>query len=91
MSESNKRDSSRIGLVIDIKIIHDDKTEHILKSRNISDHGVFLEYGNSSLRLSIGTHVVLQVCSMLDDSPPPPVNAEVTRTTEDGMGLQFIL
>jgi len=87
----NKRDSTRVGLVIDIKLICEDKTEHILKSRNISDHGVFLEHNDAPLNLPIGTRVILQVCSLLGDEPPPPVNAEVTRITDEGMGLQFIL
>lgn len=90
MSDNN-RVSSRIGLAIDIKLICEDKTEHILKSRNISDHGVFVDYNGEPLNLPVGTRVILQVCSLLGDKPPPPVNAEVTRITDEGMGLQFIL
>lgn len=37
----NKRDSQRVGLVIDIKLILEDKQEFVHKSRNISDTGVF--------------------------------------------------
>ena len=37
----NKRNSNRIGLVIDIKLICDDKSEYILTSHNISDTGFF--------------------------------------------------
>lgn len=88
---NNKRNSNRIGLVIDIKLICEDKTEHTLKSRNISDHGVFIDYNDEPLNLPVGTRVILQVCSQLGDEPPPPVNAEVTRITDEGMGLQFIL
>lgn len=40
---TNKRDSNRAGLVIDIKLICEDKSECILKSQNIIDTGVFLE------------------------------------------------
>ena len=90
MSE-NKRDSTRVGLVIDIKLICEDKTEHTLTSRNISDHGVFLEHNDEPLNLPVGTPVILQVCSQLGDEPAPPINAEVTRTTDEGMGLKFIL
>ena len=88
---NNKRDSSRVGLVIDIKLTCDDSAEHILKSRNISDKGVFLEHNDEPLSLAIGSHVVLQVCSQLGDEPPPPVKAEITRITNEGIGLQFIL
>lgn len=90
MSE-NKRDSSRLGLVIDIKLTCSDKTEHILKSRNISDTGVFLDNNNDTLKLPIGAQVILQVCSQLGDETPAPVNAEITRLTNEGMGLKFIL
>ena len=87
----NKRASTRLGLVIDIKLTCEDKAEHILKSRNISDSGVFLDYDDELLNLPVGTRVILQVCSLLGDEPPPPVNAEVTRITDEGIGLQFIL
>ena len=87
----NKRNSNRVGLVIDIKLICDDKSEYILKSRNISDTGVFLEHNEKQLELSLGTHVILQVCSQLDDKPAPPVKAEIMRNTNEGIGLKFIL
>lgn len=88
---NNKRDSNRVGLVIDIKLTYEDKTERILKSRNISNNGVFLDYDDEPLNLPVGTRVILQVCSLLGDEASPPVNAEVTRITDEGVGLQFIL
>lgn len=87
----NKRNSSRLGLVIDIKLINQDNVEHILKSRNISDTGVFLDCDDSVLFLPIGTVVTLQVCAQMGDEPPPPVKAEVCRISKEGMGLKFIL
>lgn len=87
----NKRDSQRVGLVIDIKLILEDKQEFVHKSRNISDTGVFLEHLEDDIPLTLGTHVILQVCSMLDDEEPPPVRAEVTRLTDEGIGLRFVL
>ena len=89
--KDNKRNSNRLGLVIDIKLTCENKTEYILKSRNISDTGVFLEYDNEALEFPIGTQVILQVCSQMGEEPPAPVNSEVTRLTDEGMGLQFIL
>lgn len=88
---SNNRDSTRLGLVIDIKVIFDDASEHILKSRNISDHGVFLEHNEEPLDFSVGQQVILQVCSQLGDEPAPPVKAEIARITDEGVGLKFIL
>ena len=88
---ANKRDSSRVGLVIDIKLTCDDNSEHVMSSQNISDTGVFLEYNEAPLDLTVGTHVVLQVCSMMGDEPPPPVHAEIVRMTKEGIGLKFIL
>ena len=88
---SNNRDSNRLVLVIDIKVTFDDASEHILKSRNISDHGVFLEHGEEPLKFSVGQRVVLQVCAQMGDEPPPPVNAEIARITKEGVGLRFIL
>ena len=88
---SNNRDSTRLGLVIEIKVIFDDASEHILKSRNISDHGVFLEHSENPLDFSVGQQVILQVCSQLGDEPAPPVKAEIARITDEGVGLKFIL
>ena len=88
---SNNRDSNRLGLVIDIKVTLDDASEHILKSRNISDHGVFLEHGEELLNFSVGQRVILQVCAQMGDEPPPPVNSEIARITKEGVGLRFIL
>ena len=88
---SNNRDSARIGLVIEIKVTFDDGSEHILKSRNISDHGVFLEHEETTSDFSVGQRVILQVCSQLGDEPPPPVTAEIARITSEGIGLRFIL
>jgi hypothetical protein len=88
---SNKRDSNRVGLVIEIKVTCDDESEHVLNSQNISDTGVFLEHNDKPLDLAVGTHVILQVCSQMGDEPPPPVHAEIVRITKEGMGLQFIL
>lgn len=87
----NKRNSGRIGLVIDISMTNEDNVEYILKSRNISDTGVFLDCDDSTILLPIGALVTLQVCSQMGDEPPPPVKAEVCRITNEGMGLKFIL
>ena len=87
----NKRNSSRIGLVVDISMTNEDNVEHILKSRNISDTGVFIDCDDSTIILPIGALVTLQVCSQMGDEPPPPVKAEVCRITNEGMGLKFIL
>lgn len=87
----NKRNSGRIGLVIDISMTNEDNVEYILKSRNISDTGVFLDCDDSTILLPIGALVTLQVCSQMGDEPPPPVKAEVCRKTNEGMGLKFIL
>lgn len=88
---ANGRDSNRVGIVIEIKVTCDDGHECILNSRNISDNGVFLEHDEKGLKLEVGKHVVLQVCSQLGDGDPPPVNAEVIRITDEGFGLKFIL
>ena len=88
---ANQRDSSRVGIVIEIKVICSDGSECTLNSRNISDNGVFLEHDSRELNLEMGKQVVLQVCSQLGDGEPPPVKAEVVRVTDEGFGLKFIL
>lgn len=88
---NNNRDSNRIGLVIDIKLTCDAQCDYILKSRNISDSGVFLELNGEQLNLPLGTQVVLQVCAQLGEEPAPPVKAEIVHITDEGLGLHFIL
>jgi len=88
---TNQRNSQRVGLVIDIKLTLEDNQEFIYKTRNISDTGVFLEHREDQQPLTLGTNVILQVCAMLEDEPPPPVKAEITRITDEGLGLRFIL
>lgn len=88
---ANQRDSSRVGIVIEIKVICDDGSEYTLNSRNISDNGVFLDHEGRDLNLEMGTQVVLKVCSQLGDGEPPPVKAEVVRVTDEGFGLKFVL
>lgn len=88
---ANQRDSSRVGIVIEIKVICNDGTEYTLNSRNISDSGSFLEYNGEDINLKMGDHVILQVCSQLGDGEAPPVKAEITRITDEGFGLKFIL
>lgn len=88
MSE-HKRDADRIGLVIDIKLTRKDDSEFNFKSRNISDTGVFLEFETSPYDFSVDEEVILQVASLMDDEPPPPVPSIIVRICNDGLGLMF--
>lgn len=90
--QNNNGESNRLALVIDIQLTTGDSdTTYVLKSRNISDTGIFLEFDENYVPLTIGTPVILQVCSIMNDEPPAPINAEVVHVTDEGMGLSFIL
>ena len=86
MSENRK--TSRLGIELDVELLLDDLMCE-LKTRDLSNGGVFLTKGNLELPPK-GTIVHLRVKSSLADGDPPLVKAEVVRVDQDGIALAFI-
>ena len=88
---SNKRQSRRIGLCLNIQIQCEETADPIVvKSRDLSETGVFLETANHPCFPKIGQVVTLRVLDSMDGEPAPPVKARVVRITDEGIGLHFV-
>ncbi|MCW9023769.1 MAG: PilZ domain-containing protein [Gammaproteobacteria bacterium] len=83
----NRRRHTRHPLEVDVKITHPDIGEKIVKTKNISDSGLFLIVEPTEMP-AIGDVVQGQIQGMLDDAPV--VKMKIVRVEEEGLGLQFI-
>ena len=82
-----KRRHLRTQLQCRIKISHASIGEKIVKTRDISDGGVFVVLDASDIP-PIGTHLRGQVQGLMDDAPI--LEMEVVRVETTGVGLRFI-
>ena len=83
----NRRRHPRIPMTVRVKIVHPAIGEKIVKTKNISDSGLFILAEPTEMP-AIGEIVIGQVQGMIDD--PPSLEMEIVRTEKDGIGLQFI-
>ena len=84
----DKRKHIRTSLQCKIKITHHDVGEKVVKTRDISDGGVFVVLEPDQIP-PIGTIVTGQVQGLMDDAPI--LAMEVVRVEPSGVGLRFVL
>ncbi len=84
---SNRRQYPRYPITVDIKISHPEIGEKTVKTKNISDGGVFILVGAIGMP-SPGEIVKGQVQGMVDN--PPILDMKIVRTEKDGLGLRYI-
>ena len=84
---SDKRIHFRTPLACRIKIICPVNGEMMVKTRDISDGGVFVALGGEQVP-PMGTIVTGQVQGLMDDAPI--LEMEVVRVESEGIGLQFV-
>jgi len=84
-------EQTKVGLVIDVLLMTDDDKAFIHKSRNISTLNVVLEQNEDNNNLSVGSIVRLQVCCLPEDEEAQIVKSEVTKISNEGIELRFIL
>lgn len=90
LSKSELRRHLRIGLVVDIDLTLPGQAVVQVRTRNISDGGLFLVVESIQLP-PVGTEVTVRLKNQLGDGEEPPVNrAMVVRHEPDGIGLEFI-
>ena len=87
MSSKDKRRHIRTSLACRIKITHEGIGDLIVKTRDISDGGVFVVLEPDQVP-QIGSHVTGQVQGLMDDAPV--LEMEVVRVEPSGVGLRFI-
>ncbi len=83
----DKREHIRHPLAVEVKISHPDIGELIVKTKNISDGGLFILVEPAEMP-PIGEIVQGQVLGEAEDLPI--VSMKIVRTESDGLGLQFI-
>ena len=80
----------RIGLIVDIELTLPEQGIITVRTRNISDGGLFLLLDDIELP-EVGTEVKVRLKNQLGDGEEPPVNrAMVVRQEPEGIGLSFI-
>jgi PilZ domain len=90
LSSSELRRHLRIGLVVEIELTLPGQPPVHVRTKNISDGGLFLVIDDTKLP-PIGTEVKVRLKNQLGDGEEPPVNrAQVVRHEPDGIGLEFI-
>lgn len=82
----NKRQHVRTPMTCSIKICHETLGEMLVKTRDISDGGVFVIIDPDHMP-PIGDKVTGQIQGLMDDAPV--VEMEVVRVESDGIGLRF--
>ena len=87
MSSKDKRQHVRTSFACRIKITHDSVGELLVKTRDISDGGVFVVLEPDQIP-PIGSRLLGQVQGLLDDAPV--LKLEVVRVEPAGVGLRFI-
>ena len=90
LSQHELRRHLRIGLVIDIELTLPGEEAVLVRTKNISDGGLFLVVEGIQLP-TLGTEVKVRLKNQLGDGEEPPINrAMVVRHESDGIGLEFI-
>jgi PilZ domain len=87
MSSKDKRRHVRTSFACRIKITHDSVGELLVKTRDISDGGVFVVLEPEQIP-PVGTRLTGQVQGLMDDAPV--LQLEVVRVEPAGVGLRFI-
>jgi c-di-GMP-binding flagellar brake protein YcgR len=87
MSSKDKRRHVRTSFACRIKITHDSVGELLVKTRDISDGGVFVVLEPEQIP-PIGTRLTGQVQGLMDDAPV--LQLEVVRVEPAGVGLRFV-
>lgn len=83
----NKREHTRHPVVVDIRIAHPELGERVVKTRDISDGGVFLLVEPNEMP-PVGAVVQGQVQGEAGDLPV--VSMKIVRTEKEGLGLEFV-
>lgn len=84
---SDKREHARTPMACRIKIQHESIGELVVKTRDISDGGVFVVLEPDQVP-PIGSVVTGQVQGMMAEAPV--VEMEVVRVEQEGVGLRFL-
>ena len=87
----DKRSHTRFAVALDVQVSFE-QGSGVLKTRDISDSGVFLIIDKQDFELPpLGARVQLQVQNpLMGDEPAPIVEGDVVRRTGEGIGVRFL-
>lgn len=83
---TERRRDQRHPMAAEVKISHPEMGERVLKTKNLSDHGLFVVTDPEQMP-PMGSMVTCQV--LREGEAMPVVPMKVVRVTEDGVGLLF--
>ncbi len=83
----NRRIHPRTPIAVDIKVFHYSIGEKVVKTKNISDSGLFIIVEPTAMP-SIGEVIQGQVQGAAEDLPV--VAMKIVRVEENGLGLMFV-
>jgi hypothetical protein len=87
----NRRDE-RYQITVEVEVMIPGfwkKRRQMLRTRDMSNSGVFLERGEQSCP-PVGTELEVRISGPVGGEAPPVVRARVVRVTHDGMAVVFI-
>ena len=88
---SNKRRAPRVPIKLEVEFNHESTGVILMMTKDISDNGIFIEMLVED-HPPVETIAQVRLKNDFDDGDEPPLlNMKVTRQTDSGIGLEFIL
>ena len=87
--QPNRRTDNRLDICLKVEVSYANGSSALFCTKNMSTTGLFLEKGDNELP-EVGSIIHIKVSSELGMADAPLVKAEVTRKTEDGVGIMFL-
>jgi c-di-GMP-binding flagellar brake protein YcgR len=85
---SNKRQFPRLPLPMTVEVTVAEQGTVQMKTRDMSDGGVFLE-NNENIILLMGVKLTIKVIENMQGEEAAEIPATVVRVTNDGVAVQF--
>lgn len=85
---SNQRKHARLPLPMKVEVSVEDQGAFEMKTRDMSDGGVFLEK-NENLILQIGSKLSIKVIETMQGDEATSIPATVVRVMDDGVAVKF--
>ena len=85
----DSRESPRIQLPFEVEISHPSLGRIRSVARDISESGIFVRLSPTGLRTGAKVKVTVLNAALVESNPTPTIEMEITRVTEEGLGLKF--
>jgi len=85
---ANNRKYPRLPLPMKVEVIVENQSPVVMKTRDMSDGGVFLE-NNDNLVLQMGVKLTIKVIENMQGDDAVNIAATVVRVTDEGFAVQF--